>query len=58
MIDDLILAALTGEQRRILKFLANVGVLGGTDEEVAVYLITRGLDDMARSGVLKLGNDA
>jgi hypothetical protein len=58
VIDDLVLACLTVEQRRILQIMAGAGVTGGTEEEVAVYLITRGIDDLMRSGVLKLGGDA
>lgn len=58
MIDELVLSCLTGEQRRILQLMAEAGVVGGTEEEVAVYLITRSLVDMMRCGVLKLGDES
>jgi hypothetical protein len=57
VIDDLVLSSLTTQQRRILQIMADCGVSGASEEEVAVYLIVRGIDDLMRSGVLKLGSD-
>jgi hypothetical protein len=37
---------------RCLEALAQMGRYGGTKTEVAAYLITRGLDDLTRTGVL------
>lgn len=43
---------------RLLELIAEAGILGGTPEEVASYLIKRELDDMLRSGCIKIGGDA
>jgi hypothetical protein len=45
---------LPSEVRHMLQAIALAGVLGGTPEEVAAYLVTRGLDDMLRSGCVRL----
>lgn len=45
---------LPGEVRRLLTFMGDVGILGSSPEEVAAYLVTRGIDDMFRAGTLKL----
>jgi len=45
---------LPGETRRCLNALAQAGLLGSTAENVAAYLIIRGIDDLTRSGVLRL----
>ena len=45
------------EIRCLLELMAEAGILGGTAEEVSAYLITRELDDMLRSGCVKLGGD-
>jgi hypothetical protein len=45
------------ETRRVLGSMAQVGVLGGTPEEVAAYLVLRGLDDIFRTGTLKLESE-
>jgi hypothetical protein len=45
------------EQRLILQAIALVGILGGTPEEVAAYLLTRGIDDLLRSGCVKLNEE-
>lgn len=45
---------LPSETRRMLDVIAEAGLLGGTADEVASYLICRGLDDMMRAGVLSL----
>lgn len=42
---------------RILQAMAEAGVVGGTVEEVAQYLITREIDDLLRSQCLKLGGE-
>jgi len=43
---------LPSETRRCLRAMAEVGLLGSTSEDVAAYLILRGIDDMMRAGVL------
>jgi hypothetical protein len=57
VMDDLVLSMLTVQQRRVLQIMAEAGVVGASEEEVAIYLITRGIDDLMRDGVLKLGSE-
>lgn len=56
--DDLVLSCLTAGQRRVLQLMAEAGIVGVTEEEIAVYLIARGIDDLMRCGTIKLGNEA
>ena len=45
------------EQRRLIQIMAQAGVVGETEEEVVAYMVTRHLDDLLRSGCVKLGID-
>lgn len=40
-------------QKRLLALLAQDGLLGSTAEEVAAYLVTRGLEELLRSNVIR-----
>ena len=44
--------------RRILQFIADVGMIGETPAEVARHLIFCGLQEMVRHGELQLGEKA
>lgn len=52
---------LTKQQETALDQLVEVGLFGATIDEVAEYLVIRGLQDLWRDGMLqvpKLGGDA
>lgn len=62
---DRLCEAVCDPQRRLprdtmhlLELIAEAGILGGTAEEVAAYLVTRELDDMLRSGCVKFDQAA
>jgi hypothetical protein len=55
MLPEPLQVELSHEVRRLLELIAEAGVIASTPEEVAVYFITREIDDLLRSGAIKLG---
>jgi hypothetical protein len=52
-----IILDITSFEARALDRLAELGPYGPSADDVATYLIMRGLDDLMRAGVLKFGGD-